>query len=77
MVNIVSPVLSLVRIMRLSVSETDIKVAVTPVASVPEFAVLIVDIMSASVSVDEILIPSPFMTNSPVRLSAVVELVKL
>ena len=48
MVNASLPVLSLVRIMRLSVSETDIKVAVTPVASVPEFAVLIVDIMSAS-----------------------------
>jgi hypothetical protein len=48
--------------------------ALTPVELVPEFAVLIALAISVSVSVEEMLIALPFMTISPERVNAVVEL---
>ncbi len=65
------PVLSLVRIRRLSVLETDIMDAVTPVASVPELTLLIAVAMSSSESVVSTLIALPFTMNSPEISNAV------
>ena len=72
MSNLPLPVSSLVRIRRLSVSDTAIMVAVTLVALVPELALFILTAISSSVSVDAILITLPFMRISPERASAVV-----
>ncbi|MEE9215532.1 MAG: hypothetical protein V3U54_12320, partial [Thermodesulfobacteriota bacterium] len=75
MLNLPSPVLSLVRIKRLSVLEADSMVAVTPVALEPELALFIFTAISDNVSVVVIFIALPFMTNSPERFSAVEALV--